>query len=62
MPLYFVQLCFVFEIKNTTKKSRMSITILKRTADPMISLCAVKKRRIAKDVRKDLVNEEAEET
>ena len=28
----------------------------------MISLCAVKKRRIAKDVRKDLVNEEAEET
>ena len=34
----------------------------KRTADPMISLSAVKKRRIAKDVGKDLVNEEAEET
>ena len=58
MPLYFVQFCFVFEIKNTTKKSRMPITRSKRTADLMISLGAVKKRRIAKD----LVNEEVEET
>ena len=56
MPFYFV-----FEIKNKTKKSRMPITRSKRTADPMISLSAVKKRRIAKDVGKDLVNEEAEE-
>ena len=62
MPLYFVQFCFVFEIKNTTKKSRMPVTRSKRTVDPMISLSAVKKRRIAKDVGKDLVNEEAEET
>ena len=44
--------------KNTTKKSRMPITRSKRTADLMISLGAVKKRRIAKD----LVNEEVEET
>ena len=40
----------------------MPITRSKRTADPMISLSAVKKRRIAKDVGKDLANEEAEET
>ena len=57
MPLYFV-----FEIKNKTKKSRRPITRLKRTADPIISLSVVKKRRIAKDSGKDLVNEEADET
>ena len=62
MPLYFVEFCFVFEITNTTKKSRMPITRSKRMAGPMISLSAVKKRRIAKDVGKDLVNEVAEET
>ena len=39
----------------------MPITRSKRTADPMISLSAVMKRRIAKDAGKDLVNEEAEE-
>ena len=49
------------EIKNTTKKSRMPITRSKRTADPMLSLSVVNMRRIAKDVGKDLVNEEAEE-
>ena len=62
MPLCFVQFCFVFEIENTTKKSQMPITRSKRTADPMISLSVVKKRRIAKHVEKDLVNEEVEET
>ena len=62
MPLYFVHFRFVFVIKNTTKKSRIPITRLKRTADPMISLSAVKKRRIAKDVENDLVNEKVEET
>ena len=40
----------------------MPITISKRTADPMISLSVVNKRRIAKDVGKDLVNEEVDET
>ena len=40
----------------------MPITRSKRKADPMISFSAVKKRRIAKDVGKDLVDEEAEET
>ena len=40
----------------------MPITRSKRMAGPMISLSAVKKRRIAKDVEKYLVNEEAEET
>ena len=54
----FVQFCFVFEMKNATTKSRMPITRSKRTADPMISLSAVKRRRIAKDVGKDVVNEE----
>ena len=48
-------------MKNTTKRSRTPIARLKRTADSMIFLSAVKKRRIAKDVGKDLVNEEAEE-
>ena len=40
----------------------MPITRSKRTADPMLSLSVVNMRRIAKDVGKDLVNEEAEET
>ena len=40
----------------------MPITRSKRTANPMISLSAVKKTRIAKDAGKDLVNDEAEET
>ena len=40
----------------------MPITRSKRKADPMISLSAVKKRGIAKDVEKDLVNEEVQET
>ena len=39
----------------------MPITRSKRTADPMLSLSVVIMRRIAKDVGKDLVNEEAEE-
>ena len=39
----------------------MPITRSKRTADPMLSLSVVNMRRIAKDVGKDLVNEEAEE-
>ena len=39
----------------------MPITRSKKTADPMIALSTVKKRRLVKDVGKDLVNEEAEE-
>ena len=52
----------VFEIKNSTKKSRMPITRSKKMADPIISLITVKKKRIAKDVEKNLVYEEVEKT